>query len=103
MKLMRAPEHDAEGLRAQSEALAAAGEALRLIKANYEAGLVNYLEMLVANAQYQQATIGYCQAVAQHLQDTVALFLALGGGWWNAEQDGLPPLSQYRSTTETRD
>ncbi len=24
------------------------------------------------------------QAEAQRLQDTVALYVALGGGWWNA-------------------
>jgi len=35
----------------------------------------------VANAQFEQATIGYIQAHTQRLQDTVALFLALGGGW----------------------
>jgi len=27
------------------------------------------------------------QGVAQRLQDTVALYVALGGGWWNAPQE----------------
>jgi outer membrane protein TolC len=33
--------------------------------------------------QFHQATIGWLQALAQRHQDTVALFVALGGGWWN--------------------
>lgn len=82
---LRALEHDAEGLHAQSQALNTAQEALRLVQANYEAGLVNYLQVVIANDQYHQAKIGYLQALAQRFQDTVALFVALGGGWWNAE------------------
>ncbi len=33
------------------------------------------------NQQYHQADIAYLQDVAQRLQDTVALYAALGGGW----------------------
>jgi NodT family efflux transporter outer membrane factor (OMF) lipoprotein len=82
---LRALEHDAETLQAQTEALAAAEQTLRLIKVNYEAGTVNYLQVLSADAQYQQARLGCIQARALRLQDTAALFVALGGGWWNAK------------------
>jgi NodT family efflux transporter outer membrane factor (OMF) lipoprotein len=82
---LRALEHDADALRIQSQALDSAKEALRLIQINYRAGLVNYLQVLIADSQYYQAKIGCLQALAQRLQDTVALFVALGGGWWNAE------------------
>ena len=78
---MRAVEHDAEAVKAQSDALAAADYSLRLVKVNYEAGLVNYLQVLTAENQYQQARLGYIQAKALRLQDTTALFVALGGGW----------------------
>lgn len=84
---LRALEHDAEALHAQSQALETAEEALRLIQANYQAGIVNYLQILIANVQYEQARIGYLQAQAQRLQDTVALFVALGGGWQGADED----------------
>ncbi len=84
---LRALEHDAEALQAQRQALETAGEALRLIQANYQAGIVNYLQILTANGQYQQARIGYLQAQAQRLQDTVALFTALGGGWRGTDGD----------------
>lgn len=81
---LRAVEHDAETLKAQSAALAAADQALKILQSNYQAGLVNYLQVLTANNQYQQARLGVIQAQALRLQDTAALFVALGGGWWNA-------------------
>ena len=77
---LRALEHDAESVQAQSRALKAAEEALRLFQANYQAGVVDYLQILVATGQYQQARLGYIQAQAQRLQDSVALLVALGGG-----------------------
>jgi len=35
--------------------------------------------------QFHQASVGYLEARTQRLQDTTALFVALGGGWWNAD------------------
>jgi NodT family efflux transporter outer membrane factor (OMF) lipoprotein len=91
---LKALEHDAEGLQAQVEAKLAASEALSLLQANYRAGLVAYPDVLVADVQFHNATIAYLQAVAQRQQDTVALFVALGGGWWNAKspagEGGVP-------------
>lgn len=72
---------DAQALQAQEEAHHVTGEALRLLQANYGAGLVAYVDVLVADVQFHQASIAYLQAAAQRQQDTVALFVALGGGW----------------------
>ncbi len=83
---LRSLEHDAELVQAQSQALTASEEAFRLIQANYEAGTANYVQVLIANGQYQQARIGHIQAQAQRLQDTVALYVSLGGGWWNEKE-----------------
>jgi NodT family efflux transporter outer membrane factor (OMF) lipoprotein len=80
---LKALEHDADGLQAQVDSRNAAGEALGLLQANYRAGLVAYPDVLTADVQFHEATIAYLQAVAQRYQDTVALFTALGGGWWN--------------------
>ncbi|MDR3606210.1 MAG: efflux transporter outer membrane subunit [Oligoflexia bacterium] len=80
---LRALEHDAELVRAQSDVLESAEEALALVQANYKAGTAGYLQLLTADTQYFQAKIGFLQGSAQRLQDTVALFIALGGGWWN--------------------
>lgn len=80
---LKALEHDAQALQAQVEAKSAACEALKLLQANYSAGMVSYLDVLTADVQFHEATIAYLQAVAQRYQDTVALFVSLGGGWWN--------------------
>ncbi|GAA5242985.1 hypothetical protein BMMON3_05890 [Burkholderia mallei] len=42
--------------------------------------------MLLADQQYRQARLAWVQASAQRLQDTVALYAALGGGWGGARQ-----------------
>ena len=82
--VLRALEHDAQALDAQLRAVDAAAEALRLIQVNYKSGLADYLQVLTADKQLQQARIAAIQARGQRLQDTVALYAALGGGWWNA-------------------
>jgi NodT family efflux transporter outer membrane factor (OMF) lipoprotein len=87
---LRALEHDGETLRAEREAVDAAEGALRLVQANYAAGITGYLQVLTADGQYLQAKIGHSQARAQRLQDTVALYTALGGGWWNAAKPIAP-------------
>jgi len=81
---LRGLEHDAETVQASADAVAAAQAALTLTQANYRAGLADFLAVLTATQQYQTARLGYLQASAQRLQDTVALYVALGGGWWNA-------------------
>jgi outer membrane protein TolC len=53
------------------------------MQVNYQAGTVNYLQVLTADNQYLQAQLGYIQAVGQRMQDTAALFVALGGGLSN--------------------
>src|SRR5208283_247507 len=80
---LRGLSHDADGLVAQTEAVETAEKALHLIQTNFLAGIATYLQVLVADAQFLQAKITYVEAVAQRLQDTVALYVALGGGWWN--------------------
>jgi len=93
---LRALDHDAAALRAQDEALASAKEALRLVQINYEAGLSTYLEVLIADEQYHQAITHDLQATAVRYQDTVALYVALGGGWWS-EGETTPPGSYSRA------
>jgi len=77
---LRALEHDAQTVEAQTRAVQSAADALRLIKESYRAGTVGYVQILIADGQYHQARIAWLQATAQRLQDTVALYAALGGG-----------------------
>jgi outer membrane protein TolC len=48
-----------------------------------ELGDINYLGLLTAQQTYQQALINLAQTKASRYADTIALFQALGGGWWN--------------------
>ncbi|WP_074772511.1 efflux transporter outer membrane subunit [Nitrosospira multiformis] len=86
--LLLALEHDAETLQSQLQHLDSASEALRLVRINHQAGLVNDLQVLITNSQYLQAKLGYIGTLGQRFQDTSGLFVALGGGWWNAEEEG---------------
>jgi NodT family efflux transporter outer membrane factor (OMF) lipoprotein len=78
---LRALEHDADLLAAQKEGLTASREELSIVRAGYRSGTTGYIQLLAAQAQYAQVQSGYLQAVAQRLQDTVALYVALGGGY----------------------
>jgi NodT family efflux transporter outer membrane factor (OMF) lipoprotein len=93
---LRALEFDAGTLQAQIESFATAERTLKLIEANHRAGLVNYLQVLSAENQYQQARLGLIQAQALRLQDTTALFTALGGGWWDPQRPCAEPLKTSR-------
>lgn len=84
---LRGLDHDAQILSAQDEAVSTATQALRLVQANYQAGIATYLDVLTADAQFHEAKLADLQAIATRYQDTVALFAALGGGWWNTAQD----------------
>ena len=87
--LLRALEHDAQQVEAQARQEATAHEALRLTSVNYQSGVANYLEVLISDVQQNQAMIASIGGRAQRLQDSVALFVALGGGWWNAKDEIL--------------
>lgn len=82
---LRAIEMDAKELRAQAEAEKTAKNLLAITQAQYKLGAVNYLSLLNAQHQYQQALISRIQAQAARYTDTAALFQALGGGWWNQD------------------
>jgi NodT family efflux transporter outer membrane factor (OMF) lipoprotein len=86
---LRAIENDADALKAVSEFERAGKVSLDLAQQQMQSGNANFLYLLQAQITYQQAILARVQAQANRLSDTAALFLALGGGWWN--RDGPPP------------
>jgi NodT family efflux transporter outer membrane factor (OMF) lipoprotein len=78
-----AVEHDATLLEAQLRAERSAAESLDIARRQVALGATSYLVVLNAEQTYQQAVIGLVQARAARDSDAVALFQALGGGWWN--------------------
>jgi NodT family efflux transporter outer membrane factor (OMF) lipoprotein len=77
--VLTALDHDAEQLAAQQNAVDSAEANLNLTRESYAAGNVGVLQVLDAERQEQKAKLGYVQAMGQRYQDTVALYLALGG------------------------
>jgi outer membrane protein TolC len=77
---------DADALSAAVAAENAAKVALDLTRRQMEVGYVNYLTLLTAQTAYSQALLNRIQAQATRFGDTVALFQALGGGWWNRSE-----------------
>jgi NodT family efflux transporter outer membrane factor (OMF) lipoprotein len=84
---LTAIENDARRLNAEFDAVTAAKISLEMIQRQYDAGKVGYISLLTAQQTYQQVQIAYIQAVTSRYTDTVLLFQALGGGWWN-RRDG---------------
>jgi NodT family efflux transporter outer membrane factor (OMF) lipoprotein len=74
---------DADALAADVEAENAAKVTYDLTRRQMDVGYVNYLTLLSAEAAYQQALLSRVQAQATRYGDSLALFQALGGGWWN--------------------
>jgi len=80
---MKALQFDAQVQQAQGEAEHATAAALSLLQTNYSAGLAAAVDVLAAHVRQRRALIETIRAKAQREQDAVALFAALGGGWWN--------------------
>jgi outer membrane protein TolC len=80
---LNALEQDGNALKAAVEAEHAAKVTFDLTQKQLQSGYINYLTLVSAETVYQQAVMALVQAQANRYADTAALFLALGGGWWN--------------------
>jgi NodT family efflux transporter outer membrane factor (OMF) lipoprotein len=76
---------DADTLKTQLFAEQTAEQSLEIIMEQFQAGAIAYLSLLDAQRTYEQARILLVIAQSNRFADTVALFQALGGGWWNRE------------------
>jgi outer membrane protein TolC len=85
--VLQALDSDAAALKAQSEAERSARDSLELTQRQFALGAVNYLLLLNAERQHQQALLSLAQARAARVADSAALFQALGGGWWNRKKE----------------
>ena len=78
---------DSQTEQAATAAEHAAARSLDLARRQLDLGQVNRGALLLAQQAHQQTSIALIQAHAARYTDTIALFAALGGGWWN-EQEG---------------
>jgi NodT family efflux transporter outer membrane factor (OMF) lipoprotein len=86
-------QRDAETLAADLAAQATAARSLAVARAQYDAGGGTYLNVLTAEQADQSARLTLIAARAARFTDTVALFQALGGGWWH-RGDAAPKPDQ---------
>ena len=80
---LKAIKSDAIALRAAHKAALATLKNLTISRRQLALGDSSSLAILINEQMYQQAKLNLIQAQANRLSDTVALFQALGGGWWN--------------------
>jgi outer membrane protein TolC len=90
---LTALENDAVALQKAVASEEAANRSLAITRRRLELGDINFLLLLNAQQTYLQALIVRVQAQADRLSDTVALFQALGGGWWN--RSDVDPPKEY--------
>jgi outer membrane protein TolC len=76
---------DALALKAAEKVAQTASKKGDLTRKNYEAGSLDFPALQVAQQNEQLATINLLYAQTNRMGDTVALFQALGGGWWGRE------------------
>jgi outer membrane protein TolC len=82
--LLQGLAHDAQLVEDERNAANAAESSLRLIGLAYKAGNVNILQTLDSQRLRERAELSYIQAVAQRYRDTLQLFVAMGGGGFDA-------------------
>ncbi|MCW5719491.1 MAG: efflux transporter outer membrane subunit, partial [Bauldia sp.] len=80
---LQAITYDAQLMALQVQSEAASRRSLDLARQQYELGTAPYSTVLSAEQSYRNAVTSLLSARAQRLTDTVALYVALGGGWWN--------------------
>ncbi|WP_458071106.1 efflux transporter outer membrane subunit [Rhodanobacter sp. BL-MT-08] len=77
---------DADALAAAQTSASAAAKSLAIAQRQLALGDIPEVALLNAQQTAQQAQIAVAGAQAGRYADTVALFQALGGGWWNQKQ-----------------
>jgi NodT family efflux transporter outer membrane factor (OMF) lipoprotein len=82
---LRALHSDADAVSAEAASVQAAAASLDSSRRQFHIGAISYLSLLTAEQTYQQARLSFVEAQASRFSDTVALFQALGGGWWHRQ------------------
>ena len=71
---------------AQEESVVALRDASELSRSRYDAGLANYLEILIADQQLFAGELDLAHTRGEELRAVARLYRALGGGW-NPEEE----------------
>ena len=83
-------DHDAQTLKARSDAASEADVSYQIAQGRYQAGGISELALLEAQRQQLQTELDRTAAAASRFADSATLFQALGGGWWDAAPAATP-------------
>lgn len=81
--VLRAIDHDAQALQAQTDAASQAEAAYHIASQRYAAGGISQVALLDAQRQQIETALNRVVYQGNHYSDSATLFQALGGGWWN--------------------
>ena len=81
--VLKALQTDARAIQVANSAKSAAQNNVDLLRRQLDQGQVNVSVLIQAQQAYLDTSLAVVNAQASRLADTVALFQALGGGWWN--------------------
>jgi len=93
---LRSIQLDAYAFKAEVGAEQSSKKFLATSMKRFKFGGENYLNVLIAQQKYLTNKINRIKAQASRYTDTVTLFQALGGGWWNN------PAERHSKTTARR-
>lgn len=98
--VLRALQADARAIDAAVAAERSAEQNVDLVRRQVEQGQVNIPLLIEAQRALLDTSLARVDAEAARLSDTVALFQALGGGWWNRPQ--VPPQVENPPVVQVR-
>lgn len=84
---LRSLQVDARAVETARKSEDAARRSLDIVRMQLKYGQVSQIAVFTAQRIYFSASLLRVQAEATRLADTAALFMALGGGWWNRVSD----------------
>ncbi|MFZ0707279.1 MAG: efflux transporter outer membrane subunit, partial [Candidatus Korobacteraceae bacterium] len=84
--VLRAIDHHAQALQAQTEAATQAETAYHIASQRYAAGGISQVALLDAQHQQLQTALDRVAYQSSRYADSATLFQALGGGWWNQKR-----------------
>jgi NodT family efflux transporter outer membrane factor (OMF) lipoprotein len=86
--VLRALQAGTRAISAATDAERSASESITLLRKQVDQGQISVPLLLAAQQAYLQTSLARLDAQASQLANTVALFQALGGGWWNRAEPG---------------
>jgi NodT family efflux transporter outer membrane factor (OMF) lipoprotein len=85
--VLSALDNDAQRLTSLSAADAAAQDSLESMQRQYALGSAGYIQLLIAQQQFQQLRVILIEAQARRLVDSAAFYQAMGGGRLSSDMD----------------